>query len=151
MRVFSMEMRKLAQKNLPFERLEVRTELALEMFQDNQYKSKQIPEIAANSTDGKTVCLYRIGDFVDISRGPLMSTTGLLGRCTITAIHPLSEVKNISETLYRVQGVALPAGFLVRFYFNLLCINTVHRTRTHLVNHQTPLIFDFSLITLRMD
>lgn len=113
MRVFSLEMRKLALKNLPFERLEVNKDLALAMFEDNQYKSKQIPEIASTSQNGNTVCLYRIGDFVDISRGPMMSHTGILGRCTITGLHPLPEAKNISETLYRVQGVALPGGFLV--------------------------------------
>jgi len=116
MRVFSLEMRKLAQKNLPFERLEVNVDLALEMFEDNQYKKKQIPEIAAGSATGKTVCLYRVGDFVDISRGPLMSTTGILGRCTITALHPLRELSNVSDTLYRVQGVALPAGFLLNYF-----------------------------------
>lgn len=113
MRVFSLEMRKLAQKKMPFERLEVKKEVALAMFEDNQYKSKQIPEIASTSHDGNTVCLYRIGDFVDISRGPMMSHTGILGRCTITGVHPLPEAKSISDTLYRVQGVALPAGFLV--------------------------------------
>lgn len=116
MRVFSLEMRKLAQKKLPFERLEVNVDLALEMFDDNQYKRKQIPEIAASSADGKSVCLYRIGDFVDISRGPMMGNTSQLGRCTITAVHLLPESKNVSETLYRVQGVALPAGFLVSWH-----------------------------------
>lgn len=120
MRVFSLEMRKLAQSNFPFERLEVEADLAAEMFKDNQYKREQIPEIAASSADGKSVCLYRVGNFVDISRGPLMSTTGLLGRCTIAAVHPLKEAKSISDTLYRVQGVALPAGFLVNnFNINL--------------------------------
>ncbi|ODN00494.1 39S ribosomal protein L39, mitochondrial, partial [Orchesella cincta] len=158
MRVFSLEMRKLAQKNLPFERLEVNVDLALEMFEDNQYKKKQIPEIAANSATGKTVCLYRIGDFVDISRGPLMSTTGLLGRCTITALHPLRELTNVSDTLYRMQGVALPAGFLLNYFaYGLIeqrgrLLNSAripgslqphkHISAKHSPNQKTPLIED---------
>lgn len=34
----------------------------------------------------KKVILYRIGDHIDISRGPMISNTDLLGRCTITAV-----------------------------------------------------------------
>ena len=66
MRVFSAELYKLAKEKLPFERLDVNTELALKMFEDNKYKREQIPEIAATTPDRNTVSLYRIGDFVDI-------------------------------------------------------------------------------------
>jgi len=121
MRVFSAEMIKLAREKLPFERLEVSTELALEMFEENKYKREQIPEIAQTSHDGKSVCLYRIGDFVEISRGPLISNTGLLGKTTVTSLHSLQDVQNISPTLYRIQGVALPAGFhLNHFAYHLI-------------------------------
>lgn len=37
---------KLTQENKPLERLEVSEELALEMFVDNEHKTKQIPSIA---------------------------------------------------------------------------------------------------------
>ncbi len=114
MRVFSAEMLKLARAKLPFERCVVTMEKALEIFADNKYKSAQIPEIAAqSSSEGNSLVLYRIGDFVDISRGPMMSHTGLLGKCTIGALHHLTEARSISETLYRIQGVAIPAGFHV--------------------------------------
>lgn len=107
---------KLSRKKLPFERLEVDVDLALDMFQENKYKSHQIPEIAQSSSNNKTVCLYRVGDFVDISKGPLMSHTGHLNKCTITAVHPLTQASSISPTLYRIQGVALPSGILVILY-----------------------------------
>jgi len=113
MRVLSSEMIKLSRRNIPFERMEIDVELALEMFDDNKHKRQQIPEIAQSSPDGKTICIYRIGDCIDISRGPMMTHTGHLSKCTITAVHPLPQSKNISETLYRIQGVALPKGFLV--------------------------------------
>lgn len=50
----SATMHRLAEKAVPFERLEVSTSVALEMFRDNQYKVKQIPSIASTSPSGKT-------------------------------------------------------------------------------------------------
>ena len=41
------------QRNHRFERLEVSTELALEMFEDNKYKTEQIPYIASQISEGK--------------------------------------------------------------------------------------------------
>jgi len=51
-----------------------------------RFKTVQIPQIAAQSSSGSTVILYRLGDHVDISRGPLISTTQQLGRFTVTAV-----------------------------------------------------------------
>jgi threonyl-tRNA synthetase len=46
-------MHRLAEKALPFERLDVSQEVAMEMFKDNQYKVKHIPSIVANSKTGR--------------------------------------------------------------------------------------------------
>jgi threonyl-tRNA synthetase len=43
----------LAEKSLPFERLVVDASVAKEMFQDNQFKLQQIPNIAEKSKSGK--------------------------------------------------------------------------------------------------
>lgn len=51
-----------------------------------RFKTVQIPQIAAQCSSGSTVILYRLGDHVDISRGPLISTTQQLGRFTVTAV-----------------------------------------------------------------
>jgi len=76
------------------------------MFQENQYKSKQIPSIADNYND--KITLYKIGDYVDISGGPMIGNTGFLGRrCTIPAAHKITVD---GTPMYRFQGVALPKG-----------------------------------------
>ena len=99
---------KLSFDNLPFERLVVSESLALELFEDNQYKRAQVPSIA--ETGNGSVTLYRIGNFIDMSKGPCMANTNLMGKCSIAAIHPFK----VEQTqLYRVQGIALPRGFRV--------------------------------------
>lgn len=51
-----------------------------------RFKTVQIPQIAAQSSTGSTVTVYRLGDHVDITRGPLISTTQQLGRFSVTAV-----------------------------------------------------------------
>eukprot|EP00095_Tigriopus_kingsejongensis_P006274 maker-scaffold990_size72856-snap-gene-0.22 protein:Tk06274 transcript:maker-scaffold990_size72856-snap-gene-0.22-mRNA-1 annotation:"mitochondrial 39s ribosomal protein l39" len=116
---FSAAMHRLAQRGLPFERLEVNADLALEMFKDNQYKVKQIPSISSASQTGSSITLYRLGDHVDISRGPMMANSSFLGRrCTIAAAHP---IQHEGKSMYRFQGVALPKDmFLNHFAFGVL-------------------------------
>ena len=48
----SAAMHRLAEKELPFQRLDVDQSLAKEMFKENRHKLKQIPSIAASSRDG---------------------------------------------------------------------------------------------------
>lgn len=54
--------------------------------------------------------VYRIGDFVEVSRGPMIANTSHLGRVSIVAVHPIETSEG---RLFRVQGVALPKGFMV--------------------------------------
>lgn len=49
LRTLSAEMVKLANNNLPLERIVVKEELASEIFKNNKYKQDQIPDIAAVS------------------------------------------------------------------------------------------------------
>jgi len=72
------------------------------MFKDNPHKSSQIPDIAVHNE--QRVTLYRAGDHIDISKGPMISNSSLIGRCTVASVHKL----NTSGNLYRFQGVALP-------------------------------------------
>lgn len=103
LQAISAEMIKMAASDLRFERLEVATDLALQMFEDSKYKKEQLPSI---SRDG-VVVLYRVGDFIDISRGPMMGSTSHLGKTSIVATHKLEEI-DAENAFYRVQGVALP-------------------------------------------
>ncbi|XP_074094059.1 mitochondrial ribosomal protein L39 [Cotesia typhae] len=108
MRVLSSEFTKLIQQELPIDRLEVNEALALEMFQDNPFKSKQIPDIAEKSN--QKVTLYRMGQHVDISKGPMVANSSIVGRFTMTAIH---KIQKEGLDMFRFQGIALPKGFLV--------------------------------------
>ncbi|XP_054264622.1 39S ribosomal protein L39, mitochondrial [Macrosteles quadrilineatus] len=117
LRILSAEFSKLCRQHLPFHRLDVDPEVALEIFSYNPFKSSQIPDIAMNSP-GNKITLYRVGDHVDISRGPMINNTKQIGRATITAVHKLeSELGQ----MFRFQGVSIPAEFrLNHFAYNIL-------------------------------
>ncbi|XP_011337980.2 39S ribosomal protein L39, mitochondrial [Ooceraea biroi] len=108
----------LKNRGLLLERLEVPCNVALDMFQDNPFKSEQIPNIAKNSNNNR-VTLYRLGDHIDISKGPMVGNSGVIGRVSMSAVHKL--VNGPVEGLYRIQGVALPKGILLNhFAFSIL-------------------------------
>jgi len=44
----------------------------------------------------------------------MISSTGLLGRCTISAVHRIASEND--GALYRIQGVALPVGFIINHF-----------------------------------
>uniref|UniRef100_A0A914VDR2 39S ribosomal protein L39, mitochondrial n=1 Tax=Plectus sambesii TaxID=2011161 RepID=A0A914VDR2_9BILA len=92
-----------------FEPLEVSQEIAANMFADNQFKSKQLDSIAEKS--GK-IRVYRLGDHVDITGGPLISHSQQIGHFSIVKVTRLEE----GGGLYRFQGVALPAQQRVSSY-----------------------------------
>merc|ERR1712154_71965 len=99
----SAAMHRLSEQHLPFERLVVDASLAKEMFEDNKHKSLQIPDIAAKSKSGHSITLYKVGNHVDISGGPMVGDTSFLGRrCTIAAAHKI-DYQNIQ--LYRFQAL----------------------------------------------
>jgi len=104
---------KFTNRKLPLERLEVPSSIALDMFQDNPFKSQQIPNIAKDSDDDK-ITLYRLGDHIDISKGPMVGNNGLIGRVTVSAIHRLTD--GPVDGLYRFQGIALPTGILLNHF-----------------------------------
>jgi len=113
LRSLSSEMVKLALAKHNFQRLEVDASIALKIFANNRYKKAQVPHIAAQSETGNIVTLYRVGDFIDMSRGPMISNTSHLGKVTIGAVHRLNTD---GVTLHRVQGVALPKGFMLNHF-----------------------------------
>ena len=102
---------KVVKQQLTCERLEVSEILALDIFQENPFKSEQIPDIARKNN---VIVLYRIGDHIDISKGPMVGNTGIIGRCTVTAVHKLESEEN--DRLYRFQGVAIPKGILMNHF-----------------------------------
>lgn len=118
LKTLGIEMYKIAAENKKIERLEVTHEIALEMFKDNPFKREQLPSIS-NKNNG-IVTLYRVGDHIDISKGPMIASTGLLHKTQIVAAHKISTAED-SCNLYRVQGVSLPHGFVInKFAFDIL-------------------------------
>lgn len=105
---------KLYHADLRFERLEVDASVAQKMFEDNRFKLAQVPQIAAQSQSGSNVTVYRMGSHVDITSGPLISSTGLLGRFTVTAVHDIDSPA--FGRLKRVQGVALPTQLQMHYW-----------------------------------
>lgn len=104
---------KFCQRNLPIECLDVSTDFAFLMFENNPHKTQQIPDIAANN-NGK-VTLFKAGDHVDISKGPMISNSNQVGRITVTSIHKL-ETDIQGGPIYRFQGVALPSSITINHF-----------------------------------
>lgn len=96
-----------------FERLDVPQDVAQQMFEDNQFKSRQIPDIAQSSPDHK-VTVYRMGSHIDISRGPLISLSSQIGRFAVEAVHDIEHSEY--GTIQRVQGVALPSDIRMNWW-----------------------------------
>lgn len=93
-------------------------DVALEIFKNNPFKREQLPNIS-NQNNG-VVTLYRVGDHIDISRGPMVASTRFISKVNIASVHKVSAAKD-SSSLYRVQGIALPIGFsMSHFAFNIL-------------------------------
>lgn len=113
-----IEFTKIVSEGKKFERLEVSHDIALEMFKDNPFKREQLPNIS-NKNNG-VVTLYRVDKHIDISKGPMIASTSFFQKCKIASAHKISSPEE-SANIYRVQGVALPAGINVSpFAFGIL-------------------------------
>ena len=118
LRVLSIEMIKFNQQNHNIEYLSVDENLATLMFESNPHKTKQIPDIAANNL-GK-ITLFRAGHHIDISKGPMVTSTGHLGRVSVTNVIKL-DTDIPGPPIYRFQGVALPRDIILNhFAYGLL-------------------------------
>ncbi|KAK3734779.1 hypothetical protein RRG08_059956 [Elysia crispata] len=97
---------RLSFADLRLQRLQVPVSVANEMFADNRFKAEQISAIAAKSKSGSEVTVYRAGDHIDLSSGPLIGSTSQIGRYSVCAVHDV-ESPTFGK-LQRVQGLALP-------------------------------------------
>ncbi|XP_016096087.1 large ribosomal subunit protein mL39 [Sinocyclocheilus grahami] len=68
-------------------------------------KQEEVEERAAQSQNG-TVSLYRCGDHVTVSGGPLVARTGLCSQYEVTSVHKVGECE--WGVLRRAQGLSLP-------------------------------------------
>ncbi|XP_023691176.1 large ribosomal subunit protein mL39 [Paramormyrops kingsleyae] len=105
LRSLTQDAHQLIQQNLPWEPLQVSPSVALEVFVHSSCKQKEVEDRAEESGNG-LVTLYRCGDHVLLSGGPLVARTGLCAQYEVTAIHSLGQTE---LGLYRrAQGLSLP-------------------------------------------
>ena len=113
LRVLSIDTIKFCQQNHPIMCLDVNVELAQSIFKNNPHKTAQIPAIAANN-NGR-VTLFKVGDHVDISKGPLVTDTSHIGRFSVTNVIKLNtDIKG--APIYRFQGVSLPSSIMLNHF-----------------------------------
>ncbi|XP_050957758.1 39S ribosomal protein L39, mitochondrial [Labeo rohita] len=105
LRSFTRDALQLIQKDLLWEPLEVSPSVALEIFSHSRCKQEDVEERAAQSQNG-TVSLYRCGDHVTVSGGPLVARTGLCSQYEVTCVHTLGESEWGVQR--RSQGLSLP-------------------------------------------
>ena len=98
------EMAKIVKEDLPIVREEMSRLAAIEFFKQrgDNYKVEILSEL-----DAETVSLYRQGDYIDLCRGPHMSSTGKLKVFKLTSIagaYWRGDTKN--KMLTRIYGTA---------------------------------------------
>ena len=65
------EMKKISKSDKLIKRIELSKEEALSMFKNDKYKL----DLIENMADGEVISAYKQGDFIDLCRGPHMSST----------------------------------------------------------------------------
>ena len=96
-------MKKIIGRKLPFERFETSRAEAQEMLKDQPYKLERLADIP----EGEAISFYRVGDFVDLCRGPHVDNSGAVGAIKLTAIagsYFRGDEKN--PMLQRIYGTA---------------------------------------------
>lgn len=110
------EMKKIAEEDLPVERVEVSKEEAKRIFHDQPYKLELIDEIEEDK-----VSIYRQGEFVDLCKGPHLPSTGLLRHfklLSVSGAYWRGDEKR--PMLTRVYGTAFAKGEDLERYLNFL-------------------------------
>lgn len=111
LRCLSIQAYKLRDRDLRFERLDITQSVAEEMFAHDRFKLVQIPHmlrLISPSDNQPRLSVYRMGDcHVDITRGPLISSTKQIGRFEFSSIHPI-DVPSYNQTMHRVQALSIP-------------------------------------------
>ncbi|XP_033114444.1 39S ribosomal protein L39, mitochondrial-like [Anneissia japonica] len=100
---------RLIESKIPFERLQVSSDLAITLFNGNEFKTA---EVKRKNVD--CVTLYRLGKFIDLSDGPMISNSQAMSvhRFSFTNVHLVKGDADVDkDKIHRFQGVALPSAF----------------------------------------
>ena len=61
--------------------------------------------MAAKSTTGNTVTMYRLGDHVDMTQGPLISSTAFINRFSVAAVSTDKLIETGILVTYSIQSL----------------------------------------------
>ncbi len=104
------EMKRVAEENQPFERLEVSREEALAIIEktgQTRYKAGRLADIP----EGETISFYRNGEFTDLCAGTHVRSTGALKAFKLLSVagaYHRGNEKN--KQLQRIYGTAFPSN-----------------------------------------
>lgn len=112
-------MRTLVNKRLPFERFEMARAEAEAMLKEKgqDYKLERLADIP----EGQVISFYRLGDFVDLCRGPHVENSGQIGAFKLLSIagsYYRGDEKN--PMLQRIYGTAFEDKKAMHDYFQML-------------------------------
>jgi threonyl-tRNA synthetase len=107
-------MREIVAQDLPFERMEVPREEAIKLYHEENepYKVELLQELS-----DEKISLYRQGNFIDLCRGPHLSSTGKVTAFKLTGVagaYWRGDEKN--KMLQRIYGTAFPDQILLNDY-----------------------------------
>ncbi|XP_065336038.1 threonine--tRNA ligase 1, cytoplasmic-like, partial [Cloeon dipterum] len=103
--ILETEMKSIVKEKQKFERLEVRTEVIMEIFKYNPFKIRILNE----KVDTPTTTIYKCGTLIDLCRGPHVRHTGKVKAIKITKNSASYwEGKADQESLQRVYGISFP-------------------------------------------
>lgn len=101
------EAKKIAKAKLPFQRLVLSKEEALEMFHNNPFK---VQLISNKVKDGQKTTVYRCGNLIDLCLGPHVPKTELVKAFKVTQNGSSYWLGNkLNDSLQRVYAVTFPS------------------------------------------
>jgi threonyl-tRNA synthetase len=109
------EMKAMAKANLGFERIELTKAKAKQLFKDNPYKLELIDEY------GKDLSAYKLGDFVDLCRGPHIPSSGKIEAVKLTKISGCYwHGDSAKQSLQRIYGISFPENKELKNYLVMI-------------------------------
>eukprot|EP00918_Siedleckia_nematoides_P023985 GHVU01051733.1.p1 GENE.GHVU01051733.1~~GHVU01051733.1.p1 ORF type:complete len:711 (-),score=89.93 GHVU01051733.1:366-2396(-) len=95
----------IVKEKQPFERLEMKKEDLLKMFEYNKFKQRLLNEKVTTPT----TTVYKCGPLIDLCRGPHVRHTGKVKAFQVTKNSATYwEGKSDAETLQRIYGISFP-------------------------------------------
>ncbi|HUV71824.1 MAG TPA: threonine--tRNA ligase [Clostridia bacterium] len=135
------KMEELGKKNLGFVRKEISLDEAKKLFADQPYKLELIANLVKEK-GAKEVCIYQLGDFIDLCLGPHLKNTSEIGPFKLLSVagaYWKGSEKN--KMLTRIYGTCSPTQKELDEYLKLL---EESKKRDHRVIGQNLGLFVFS-------